>query len=198
MRASRIAQVTSVHPYWGMFLYLCASAVGAETILELGSCAGISGCYVASGTHCRRFITVEGSPELARLAEANIRQVASHAEVVNALFDDALDAILPTLGKGLDMAYIDGQHEKRSTLHYFKRLVPHLSSGAVVVFDDIQWSPDMWEAWQELSRWPGVSHAINVGRFGVCVWDGAAMPKSFDLSLCTRFWRKGRERRAPG
>jgi predicted O-methyltransferase YrrM len=105
LTASQIAHRVSVNPEWGTFLYLCSQAVRARTILELGSCAGISGCYMASSEYCERFITVEASPDLASLARANICQVSHRqAEVVNALFDDALDEIRPTLGGGVDLA----------------------------------------------------------------------------------------------
>lgn len=178
----QIAYVSSVLPRWGTFLYLCANARRAKTILELGSSAGISGCFLASAGDCQRFITVEGSSELAKLAETNLSHVARNFEVVNASFTDALDRILPTLRHGVDMAYMDGDKEKHALCRSFERLTPHLNSGSVVVFDDIHWSSEMWEAWQVLRRWKGFSHTITAGRFGVCFWTGDHVePKTFDL-----------------
>jgi predicted O-methyltransferase YrrM len=178
----QVAYVSSVLPRWGTFLYLCANATRARTILELGSSAGISGCYLASGRDCQRFITVDGSSELAKLAEANLSRVARNFEVVNASFTDAIDRILPTLRHGVDMAYIDGDKQKHALCRSFERLAPYLNSGSVVVFDDIHWSSEMWQAWQVLRRWEGFSHAITAGRFGVCFWTGGhAKPKTFDL-----------------
>ncbi|MGH7824566.1 MAG: O-methyltransferase [Candidatus Binatia bacterium] len=178
----QVAYVSSVLPRWGTFLYLCANATRAKTILELGSSAGISGCYLASARDCHRFITVEGSSELAKLAETHLSRVARNFEVVNASFTDALDRIFPTLRHGVDMAYIDGDKQKHALCRSFERLAPHLNNGSVVVFDDIHWSSEMWEAWQVLRRWKGFSHAITAGRFGVCFWTGdRAEPKTFDL-----------------
>lgn len=192
---TRIATTSSVSRYWGTFLYLCANANRARTILEMGSCAGISGCYVASGKYCNRFITIEGSPDLAMLADSNIRQVANNVVVVNALFDDGLDNILPTLGDGLDMVYMDGHHEKIATLHYFERLIPHLNAGSIALLDDINWTPDMWEAWQTLGQWKAMSCTINLGRFGLCVCnESTTQPRNFDLSMFTELWRKGKPR----
>lgn len=179
---TQIAQVSSVLPQWGAFLYLCANATGAKTILELGAGAGISGCYLASGQNCRRFITVEGSPERARLAKINLSQVGDNVELVNASFDEALDRILPTLGEGIDMAYIDGSKDKLANLHYFDRITPHLNPGCVVVFDDIHWSSTMRETWRTLRQWEGLTYAINAGRFGVCVWSGGTVqPRIYDM-----------------
>ncbi len=177
-----LAQVSSVLPQWGAFLYLCANVTGAKTILELGTGAGISGCYLASGKNCRRFITVEGSPERARLAKTHLCQVANNFELVNASFDEALDRILPTLRDGIDMIYIDGGKDKLSNLHYLERVTSSLNKGALVVFDDIHWSSEMWRMWEVVRGWNGFAYTINAGRFGVCVWSGGTVqPRTYDL-----------------
>jgi predicted O-methyltransferase YrrM len=182
LTACQIAHTLSVNREWGTFLYLCSHAIRARTILELGSCAGISGCYMASSEHCERLITVEASSSLASLARASLCHVSSHAEVVNAKFDDALDTILPTLDGGVDLAYIDGHHRYEPTLRYFHRLAPHLNGGALVVFDDVHLSEEMWRAWQVLRAGKGFSHTIDAGRLGVCVWDGRlSVPVNHDL-----------------
>lgn len=40
---------------------------------------------------------------------------------------------------GVDLAYIDGDHEKVATIRYFERIKPHLNPDAVVIFGDISW-----------------------------------------------------------
>src|SRR5215210_1798136 len=49
---SQIAHGVSISLEWGIFLYLCSQSFRARTVLELGSCAGISGCYLASSEYC--------------------------------------------------------------------------------------------------------------------------------------------------
>jgi predicted O-methyltransferase YrrM len=189
--ASQIAYTSSVTPDWGTFLYLCAKSFKAGTILELGSCAGISGCYLVSSNHCREFITIEGSPSLALLAESNIHQISSNGVVINALFDEALHDILPSMRGGIDLAYIDGHHEYEATRRYFQRLSPYLRKGSLVVFDDIHWSKEMWEAWKVMREWRGFAYTIDVGRFGVGLWDETATPpKTYSLSFYTGWVRK--------
>jgi predicted O-methyltransferase YrrM len=181
--AAQIAHRSSVTREWGTFLYLCAESFKPRTILELGSCAGISGCYLAASNCFTKFITVEGSPSLARLAESNIGQISDRVEVVNSSFDDALRRILPTLAAGIDLAYLDGHHEYEATLRYFRRLRPRLNTGALLIFDDVHWSGGMWRAWQVLRAHEGFASTIDLGRFGVCLWEGArAVPVHYDLS----------------
>jgi predicted O-methyltransferase YrrM len=179
---AQVARVSSVLPVWGLFLHLCANASRAKTILELGSSAGMSGCYLASGNYCQKFITIEGSATLANLADNHLRQISNRCQVVNASFDDGLDKIFPNLTEGIDLAYIDGNKEKAANLRYLERLTPHLNPGSVVVLDDIHWSHEMREAWKRISRLTGFSHTINAGRFGVCVWSGRTVqPKNYAL-----------------
>jgi predicted O-methyltransferase YrrM len=185
-----IANRACVNFYWGGFLYLCAKHKSAEHILELGGCAGISACYLGAGNPDAQLITTEGSPELAVIAGSNLRAINPQARVVNALFEHALDEWLPKLSGALDIVHIDGQHERASTLHYFSRLKSHLRPGALVIFDDIHWSKDMSEAWREIATAQGVSQSINLGRYGIVVWSGAAVPaRVHDFSRYARNWR---------
>lgn len=183
LTAAQIAHQVSVDSEWGTFLYLCSASFRARTILELGGCAGISGCYLASSEYCERFITVEASPQLAALARSNIHQISAEAEIVNARFDEALDQILPTLVRGLDLVYIDGHHKFEPTLRYFRRVAPYLNTSALVVFDDIHLSEEMLKAWQLLKTMKGVRYAIDAGRFGLTFWAGdSSIPVNYDLS----------------
>ena len=120
-----IAKISSVTQRWGTFLYLCADAVGAKAILELGTCAGISGCYLASARSCERFVTIEASPAPAKLARLNLSRVSDHFTVINALFDEGLDEILRGPGDRFDLVYIDGHHEKVPTAEVLARFLPH-------------------------------------------------------------------------
>ena len=179
---TEVAHVSSVSPLWGTFLYLCAKAAGSKTILELGTAAGISGCYLASAPSCRRFMTVEGSPERARLAQAHLSQIVDRFELITASFDAALDGILPGLRDGIDLVFIDGSKKRGENLRLFDRLSAQLNPGSVILFDDIHWSPDLREDWNSLDRRMGLTHVINAGRFGVCVWGGGGgLPRTDTL-----------------
>jgi len=186
-----IANKTCVSHYWGVFLFLCAKRKPVQTILELGSGVGMSACYLTAGNPGAQLITVEGSPQRAAMAGANLSAINPRARVVNAMFDNALDEWLPKLSGTLDIVHIDGQHERISTLHYFERIKPHLRPSALVIFDDIHWSDDMHRAWEELARSRDVSFAINTGRYGICLCQpGASRPRVHDFSRYTTDWRK--------
>jgi predicted O-methyltransferase YrrM len=169
---AEVAWVVSILPLWGTFLYLCAKASGAKTILELGGGVGISGCYLASAPSCTRFVTIEGHPDRAQLAEPHLRQMAQHAEVINTPFEDGLREIFPTVDAGIDLVFIDGARRWETTYGLLSRMMLHLNPQCIVILDDIHLSAETRETWKEMRRLQGFAYAISAGRLGVCGWDG--------------------------
>ncbi|ANT64611.1 hypothetical protein Ptc2401_00824 [Prosthecochloris sp. CIB 2401] len=141
--------------------------------------------YLVSAKNVKTLITVEGFEVLANLPE-KILQTYRGVNVVNKLFDEAIDTELSLLDKKVDLVYIDGQYEKAAVIHYFNRVLPFLKRGAVVLFDDISWSYDMRDAWKEVSRRLEFSDAMDLGEIGVCIVKQGAVndniePKYWDL-----------------
>lgn len=184
--AERVAN-TGKNAQWGGFLYLCARQAGARSGIELGACAGLSAYYLASAPNMEQLITIEGSSALADVARETLRPVADRARVVTALFNEALDDLLPEM-KDIDLVYIDGHHEKVATLTYFERLKPILAPGALVLFDDISWSQDMRDGWDTICQMAGMSDCIDLGAVGVCIWDPeVAKARVWDLRSMAGF-----------
>ena len=163
----RIAK-TGKNQTWGTVLYLLAREFKPSVGIELGTCAGISTMYLSSAPNFKQIITVEGSEALANIARESLKS-NQNVKVVNALFDEAIDLELPSLDSKIDMAFIDGHHEKIATIHYFNKILPYLNPGSVVIFDDISWSHDMRDAWNILSNRNEFSHAMDLGELGVCI-----------------------------
>jgi predicted O-methyltransferase YrrM len=167
----------------GVFLHHLARSAESEVMLELGSCVGVGGAYLASNPHCTEFYSIEASEGLANIARSSVQTVKPQGEVINGLFDPVLDDLLPRLTNGIDFAWIDGHHEKLATIHYFDCLIPHLNPGALVVFDDIYWSQDMLDGWNELRIRTGISHSLDFGPGGICVWKGGDVePRQWNLN----------------
>ena len=186
----QIAAYFSVNRKWGLVLHLCAREFDANTILELGSCAGISGSYLASAPTCRHFVTVEATPELAALAAHNLGQVFPPAEVQNGFIEEVLPAVLSKFKQGIDLVYIDARHERDATLSSWRQLRPRLNNGSLVVFDDIRLSPGMWEAWNIVRKETGLSCTVDLGRFGFCLHDSRATHAAHhDFAIYTGWWR---------
>ena len=195
LTSARLAKAISVQERWGMFLHLCAEAWGARTILELGTCVGISGSYLASTSVNPRLVTLDGAADLVPIAEATLARITDRARVVVGRFDETLaPAIAPLM---IDLAYVDGHHDGEATCSYVHTISSRLTSGALVILDDIRLYAEMWEAWRMLSSLAGVAAAVDVGRFGLLVWAGGdATATHHDLSPYTGWWSVGPPRRA--
>lgn len=183
-----LAHNVSVQRRWGLFLHLCAEAVAARRVLELGACVGISGAYMATAASHPRVVTIEASPELAPVARETLAPF--DAEVLHGMFDERLPDALTA---PIDLAYVDGHHDGAATLRYVRAIVPHLAPGALIVLDDIRLYDEMIDAWRTLRTMPGLAAAIDVGRFGLLVM-GEGTGRLYDLARYTGWWRVGGRR----
>ena len=135
------------------------------TIIELGTCLGITTAYLAKAAPLARVTSIEGCPETASVAAENLNQLNIHN--VNLEAGD-FDKILPGILKqheNLDFVFVDGNHRKEATLNYFRWCLPKLSKNGIMIFDDIYWSKGMKEAWQQIKAHPQVT--VTIDRFWI-------------------------------
>ncbi|MBO8152848.1 MAG: class I SAM-dependent methyltransferase [Candidatus Marinimicrobia bacterium] len=69
----------------------------------------------------------------------------------------------------MDFAFIDGNHDGNSTINYYNQIAPNLSNEAIIIFDDIMWSINMFKAWNKIRKDSRVSLSINIFRLGICI-----------------------------
>jgi predicted O-methyltransferase YrrM len=188
---AEIASLSSVSEEWGTFLHLLARGVGARSIIELGACAGISGCYLASVPSCERFVSMEGSSALARIAAEHLGRISHTAEVLEGLFEDRLDEALARFPSALDLAFVDGHKDCERLRGPVERIVERLAPGGLLVLDDIRAFEGTARLWAQIRESPGFSFAIDVGRFGIGVCDpDCRRPDAASLALYTAWLRR--------
>jgi len=93
--------------------------------------------------------------------------------IVKGRFRDTLDQVLAD-GKSFDF-FIDGHHDEDATLEYFDLISVHLSEGAVVIFDDISWSPGMSRAWKALKGTGAFSLTVDMSVVGDGIFGGVGV-----------------------
>jgi predicted O-methyltransferase YrrM len=155
----------------GRFLHYLIRTHRPAKALELGSCVGISGSYIASAFATNgegHLWTIEGSPGIANLTKDTFERLSLQqwATSVVGPFSRTLQATLKNGPFGF--AFIDGHHDGDATIDYFNQIKPMLTKNAVVMFDDIDWSTDMARAWSEIQRDPGFK-IRNVKSIGVAL-----------------------------
>jgi predicted O-methyltransferase YrrM len=138
-----------------------------KTIIELGTCLGITTCYLAKASPFSQVITVEGCTETAQVAQESFNRFSlSNVELVIGNFDLLLPQIIETQER-LDFLFIDGNHRKEATLNYFYACLDKVHDETILVFDDIYWSQGMKEAWIEIKKHPRVTVTIDLFFIGL-------------------------------
>lgn len=155
-------------PIEGSFLFYLVRELAPNRVLEMGSCIGISGSFLASALNLNgrgRLLTLEGSPGSSAIAREtfSVLGLTNYAQVRTGPFYETLTE---ALAEGpYDLVFIDGHHDGTATLNYFDQIKPHLATGAIVVFDDIDWSEGMALAWRKISG--SVPTSCHIAALGI-------------------------------
>lgn len=188
MTLGEVASRRSKKGPWALVLLALARELQPQRVLELGTCLGISGAYLAAGADLNgmgTLTTLEGARALATRAQRHLNELGlRHVEVIPGLFRSTLDGVLDRVAP-IDLAFIDGHHDEAATQEYFGQLLPHLADRAVVVFDDIAWSEGMMRAWEVLRCHHAVRVAVDLDRIGICVTGSGTGIRQVDLPRLT-------------
>lgn len=171
---SKICRTTSKRDIWALILFKLVREFQPNICIELGTSLGFSAAYQGSAQKINnhgRVITLEGAEALVSLSSQNFQKLQlDNITVVGGRFQDTLHkTISDTIP--IDYAFIDGHHDQQATIHYFETLLPNLADKALVIFDDINWSPGMQSAWQKIIHHPKIKLSIDLHAIGVCVLD---------------------------
>jgi predicted O-methyltransferase YrrM len=177
-RVSDIAGKSPVSRKYGKLLSKMAAEFGKTSIIELGTSIGISTMYMASSSEATVY-TIEGCHETAGIALDNFRE----AGITNIrLQEGSFDFVLPGLLKqGIipGLVFIDGDHRKAPVIKYFNEIEKVAVNDTVIIIDDINYSKEMAEAWNELKHHKRVSATIDVFRMGVIFFREGIVKKNY-------------------
>lgn len=126
----------SVTPTQGKLLYLLARAIGARTILELGTLAGYSTIWLGRAVGAKgRVISLEVDPKHAKVAQENIAR-AGLDDTVDVRVGAALE-ILPGLADEapFDFMFIDA--DKPNVPAYFEWAIRLSRPGTIIIVDNV-------------------------------------------------------------
>lgn len=167
-KVSRIASSALQKPRYARFLYRLATYIQARTIVEMGTSLGITTRYLALAAGKEgKVITLEGSRGVAAYVQQGLTEGdTANTELVTGHFDDTLLPVLQQY-QPVDFLFIDGNHRSAAVKKYFDEALPFLHPGAVVVVDDIHWSADMKQGWNDLIKHEAVTLSLDIFQFGV-------------------------------
>jgi predicted O-methyltransferase YrrM len=162
----KLIKGSAIRPKYGRLLYRLVQFFQPATIVELGTCGGISTLYLAAG-HNLPVLTVEGEGALVGMARQLFEKKGmNNISTYHMTFDRFIHEIFSTI-PGSKLVFLDGDHTKTATLRYFKNMLPFLDEGSVLVLDDIHGNPGMDEAWKTIISKPEVSLSLDFFQLGV-------------------------------
>jgi len=132
----------AVSPEAGRLLYMLARSTSARHIVEFGTSFGISTLHLAAALRDNgggRLIGSEFEPTKVAAARANIA-AAGLDDLVEIREGDALETLAHNLPTEIDLVLLDGA--KGLYPEILKLVEPRLRRGALVLADNVKWSPD--------------------------------------------------------
>jgi predicted O-methyltransferase YrrM len=176
---SDIARNSPVSRKFGMLLSNMAAEFGKPMILELGTSLGISTMYMAASCIDTKICTIEGCHATAAIARQNfIDSGLNNIEIVEGSFDEVLPG-LSTTGIKPGLVFIDGNHRKEPVIKYFCQIAEMSDSKTVIVIDDINYSKEMAEAWDEIRLHKKVSVSVDIHRMGIIFFREGISPNNY-------------------
>jgi predicted O-methyltransferase YrrM len=180
--AERLAEATeaarwmSLPPVWGRFLMRLVRELAPRSCLELGTAFGLSAAYQAAA------LELNGEGGIVSLDQGALTEIAGprlrtlglgdRVELIGGMIEHTLATALDRAAP-VDFAFLDADHTEEGTLFAFDAIAPHLAAGAVVVFDDVNWTDGMRRAWSAIERRGGVA-TLGLRRVGIAVVSAGA------------------------
>lgn len=182
-KVKQIAKNALKSPRLAQLIYRLAKDNKPASIIELGTCLGITTAYLSKACPEADIITIEGCPETAKVAYRNFQDLElENVELQVGNFDKLLPEVIKQEAK-LDFVYIDGNHRKEATINYFNWCLPKVHEGSLLIFDDIYWSEGMKEAWETIKQHPQVTVTIDLFWIGLVYFKKGQAKEHFKIKF---------------
>jgi predicted O-methyltransferase YrrM len=147
-------------------IYRLIQELKSTCVLELGTSLGLSAAYMGKAKSNTQIHTIEGSPAIFNFANTQFKALGlNNILSYQGTFDDVLPEVLAN--QQFDLVFIDGHHDYKATLKYFDQIKKSVSKDCVFIFDDINWSKGMQEAWQVLKSNEEVTLSLDLFYYGI-------------------------------
>ena len=152
---------------YARLLFRIAQYYQLKNIIELGTSFGITTCYLASANKNSNVTTLEGAHHIAAIARDNFKQAGlKNIELIEGNFEITLPGLIDK-SDNIDLLFVDGNHRKNATLHYFSLFLEKSTPQSIFIFDDIHWSREMEEAWKLVQDNDAVTLTIDLFFIGL-------------------------------
>lgn len=168
-------------PKYAQLLARLVAYFQPTTILDLGTSLGLTTAYMALSGQNAEVYSFEGCPQTAAIAQENLAKLGiNNVSIIKGNIDNTLPEIVHKLSS-LDFIFVDANHRKAPTLVYFEICLPKVHENSIMIFDDIYWSKEMTEAWEQIKQHPSVGISIDLFQFGIVLFRKTQAKQHFVL-----------------
>ncbi len=180
-KTSSIAKKSLKSPKQAALLHNIAKYFECKSILELGTCFGITTSYLSKAQPNANINTIEGCPQTASVAykvfkSLNLNNIELHIGKIDEL-------LIPILNKNNhpDFIFIDANHTQPSTIKYFNAIKNYIKDDLVIIIDDIHYSKEMEKAWHVICNDSEVSVTIDLFYMGLVFFKKGLSKENFKI-----------------
>lgn len=182
-KVSAIAANALKAPKLAQLLHRLVAYLQPETVIELGTCLGVTSLYLQQAAPKAKVYTLEGCPQTAAVAGAQFAEAGlNNIDLIVGNFDDTLYGLIEKLPQ-LDFVFVDGNHQKDATLKYFNWCLPKVHENTLLIFDDIYWSEGMKQAWAEIKAHPQVTATVDLFWIGLVFFKPGQVKEDFMVKI---------------
>jgi len=165
-KVSEIAKIAGISKKRALLLIRLVEYFNSQQILEIGTSLGLGTSTLAVANSSSKITTLEGCENTAEIARNLFQQF--NLNNIQIVIGDFKNTLYNELEKNnFDLIYIDGNHRKKETLRYFDQCLHSIHNNSVLIFDDINWSNEMQQAWLEIKENPKVTVTIDTYLWGM-------------------------------
>ena len=159
-------------------LYRLAAYYKPKRVLEFGTSLAWGTLHLHLGSPEAEIDTVEGCPKTFEKAKSLFPVTTDSIRFHNAVFEDFLKNLKT---ETYDLIFIDGNHRGQAMLEYIECLLPFSNQNTIWILDDIRWSDDMWQAWEQIVNDDRFHVTIDFMRMGIALKRESQEKESFSL-----------------
>lgn len=178
-----IAWHSEKSPALAQLLFRLVNHFQPAIIFDLGTSLGTTTLYLAHARKQAALFTFEGDTGLLAIARQRFEQFKlNNITPVAGNLDQTLAQTIDQIDK-LDFVFFDANHRCEPTLRYFDQCLCKAHIASVFVFDDIYWSAEMQQAWQQIKAHPSVKLTIDLFYVGLVFFRENQPLQHFTLRL---------------
>ena len=152
----------------GAFMTILSGSLRPRFAVEVGTFTGYSSICIARGLAPEgKLLCCDVSEEWTDIAQRYWSK-ANLSDKIDLVLAPGVQTLksLPS-EETIDLAFIDGNHQKKPTINYFEEILKYTNNNTIFIFDDIHWSDGMESAWEYIKAHEKTSLTIDLFFLGI-------------------------------